>query len=58
MMTYAKITALQLECSLKQVITKSLIIIEVNNESHGNNDHGIFCVTGKDSDYIDMDDIY
>lgn len=28
------------------------------NESHDNNNHGIFCVTGKDSDYIDIDDLY
>lgn len=27
-------------------------------ESHDNNSHGIFCVTGKDSDYIDIDDLY
>lgn len=28
------------------------------NESHDNSSHGIFCVTGKDSDYIDIDDLY
>ena len=28
------------------------------NESHDNNGHGIFCVTGKDSDYIDLDELY
>lgn len=28
------------------------------NESHDNNNHGIFCVTGKDSDYIDIEDLY
>ena len=32
--------------------------IEADSESHGNNDHGIFCVTGKDSDYIDIDNLY
>lgn len=29
-----------------------------DNESHGNNSHGMFCVTGKGSDYIDIDDLY
>lgn len=29
-----------------------------DNESHDNNNHGIFCVAGKDSDYIDIDDLY
>ena len=29
-----------------------------DNESHDNSSHGIFCVTGKDSDYIDIDDLY
>ena len=28
------------------------------NESHDNSSHGIFCVTGKDSDYIDIEDLY
>ena len=28
------------------------------NESHDNNSHGIFCVTGKDSDCIDIDDLH
>lgn len=28
------------------------------NDSHGECNHGIFCVTGKDSDYIDIDDLY
>lgn len=28
------------------------------NESHDNSNHGIFCVTGKDSDYIDIDDLF
>lgn len=28
------------------------------NESHGECNHGIFCVTGKDSDYIDIEDLY
>ena len=27
-------------------------------ESHDNSSHGIFCVTGKDSDYIGVDDLY
>ena len=27
-------------------------------ESHDNSSHGIFCVTGKDSDYIDIEDLY
>lgn len=29
-----------------------------DNESHDNNSHGIFCVTGKDSGYIDIEDLY
>ena len=28
------------------------------NKSHENNNHGIFCVTGKDSEFIDIDDLY
>lgn len=28
------------------------------NESHDKSNHGIFCVTGKDSDFIDIDDLY
>ena len=28
------------------------------NESHDSNTHGIFCVTGKDLDCIDMNDLY
>lgn len=32
--------------------------IEADKESHDNNSHGIFCVTGKDSDCIDIDDLY
>lgn len=28
------------------------------NESHDSNTHGIFCVTGKDIDCIDIDDLY
>lgn len=28
------------------------------NESHDNSSHGIFCVTGRDSDCIDIDDLY
>ena len=31
---------------------------EADNESHENSNHGIFCVTGKDSDCIDLDDLY
>ena len=37
---------------------KELDHIEADNESHGNNDHGIFCVTEKDSKYIDIDGIF
>lgn len=29
-----------------------------DNESHGNNNHGIFCVTGDDPRLIDIDDLY
>ncbi len=29
-----------------------------NDESHVNSNHELFCVTGKDSDYIDIDDLY
>lgn len=29
-----------------------------DNESHDNNNHGTFCVTGNDSDHIDIDDLY
>lgn len=32
--------------------------IDADNESHGEYNHGIFCVTGKDSDYIDIDDLF
>lgn len=28
------------------------------NESHDKSDHGIFCVTRKDSDYIGIGDLY
>ena len=28
------------------------------DESHGECNHKLVCVTGKDSDYIDMGDIY
>ena len=28
------------------------------SESHGENNHGIFCVTGNDSDFIDIDSIF
>lgn len=31
--------------------------IEADKESHCNNDHGIFCVTGKDSGFIDINSI-
>lgn len=29
-----------------------------NNESHGECNHELFGVTGKDSDYIEIDDLY
>lgn len=29
-----------------------------DNESHDKSNHGIFCVTGKDSNYIDIEDLY
>jgi hypothetical protein len=32
--------------------------IEAYNESHGNNDHGIFCVIGNDSGIVDIEDLY
>lgn len=32
--------------------------IEVDNESHGECNHELFCITGKDSDYIDIDELY
>ena len=32
--------------------------IEIVNESHGDNYHELFCVTEKDSDLIDIDDLY
>lgn len=32
--------------------------IEAYNESHGNNDHGIFCVIGNDSGIVDLEDLY
>ena len=28
------------------------------SESHDKSNHGIFCVTGKGLDYIDIDDLY
>ena len=28
------------------------------NESHDNSNHGIFCVTGKDLECMDIDDLY
>lgn len=33
-------------------------IEEILNISHDKSNHGIFCVTGKDSDYIEIDDLY
>lgn len=27
-------------------------------ESHDKSNHGIFCIDGNDSDYIDIDDLY
>lgn len=36
----------------------NLIIIEVDNESHGEYNHELFCVTGNNSDYIDIDSIF
>ena len=32
--------------------------IEVDNESHGECNHELFCITGKDSDYIDIYELY
>ena len=32
--------------------------IDADNESHGECNHELFCVTGKDSDYIDIDSIF
>lgn len=32
--------------------------IEAYNKSHGNGNHGILCVMGKDSDLIDIEDLY
>lgn len=32
--------------------------METNTDTHGKCNHGIFCVTGKDSDCIDIDDLY
>ena len=32
--------------------------IEIDNESHDKSNHGIFCVTGKDSGLIDINDLY
>ena len=29
-----------------------------DNDAHGECNHGIFCVTGNDSDYIDIEDLY
>lgn len=28
------------------------------NKSHDNSAHGIFCVTGNDLDYVDIDDLF
>ena len=42
-------------CSPKQVIIKNLIIIEADKESHCAESHSeLFCVTGKDSGFIDI----
>lgn len=32
--------------------------METNTDTRGECNHGIFCVTGKDSDSIDIDDLY
>lgn len=40
----------------KVAVTNNLDIVD--NESHGNNDRGIFCVIENDSDYIDIEDLY
>ena len=32
--------------------------METNTDTYGECNHGIFCVTGKDSDSIDIDDLY
>ena len=32
--------------------------IDADNESHGECNHELFCITGKDSDYIDIDSIF
>ena len=45
-------------CSPKQVIIKNLIIIEADKESHCAESHSeLFCVTGKDSGFIDINSI-
>lgn len=32
--------------------------IEADIESHDNNNHGIFCVTGNDLELVNIDDLY
>ncbi len=32
--------------------------IEVDNESHGECNHELFCITGKDLDLIDIEDLF
>ena len=32
--------------------------IEVDSESHDRCNHGLFCVTGNDSELIDIEDLY
>jgi len=43
--------------TLKQGSIPSQIDDINTDESHHNSHHGIFCVTGKDSDLIDIDDL-
>lgn len=42
----------------KQDTIQSKINSMCDNKSHGENNHELFCVTGKDSDPIDIDDLY
>ena len=37
---------------------KELDYTESDNKSHDNSNHGIFCVSGKDSDCIDIDELF